>query len=234
DDDVIDQPAFEAASPSPDRDLDPVLLNISAGCEEQPTARHRADQPILPPLIESLPVRCFAGLDPRLAEDAVLEAALSLVGARCVPHPGDVGPREPADRRIERREVEADGTAVSCQCGCPPLAGLKQGRLVVLLDHAVAALAEVLRRIGLAFFPTKPLEAQPLAMTAMRAGDEEAALVGRLVLALDPRDAVDRRRRRQEDLRPPREGTRAGLGERDGISFLFGRTRIGIDLVQKQ
>jgi hypothetical protein len=33
---VIDQPALQAPAPGPDRDLDPVLLHIGAGGEEQP------------------------------------------------------------------------------------------------------------------------------------------------------------------------------------------------------
>ena len=71
-------------------------------------------------------------------------------------------------------------------------------------------------------------------MIAIRTGDEKSALIGRLVFALDPRDAVDRRRRRQKDFRPPREGARASLGERDGIAFLVGRGGIGGDFVQEQ
>ena len=82
--------------------------------------------------------------------------------------------------------MEADGAAVSRLPGCPPLAGLKQRSLVVFLDRAVAALAEVLCRLGPAFLPAEPLEAEPLAMIAIRTGDEKSALIGRLVCALSP------------------------------------------------
>ena len=86
DDDVIDEPAFEAAAPGPDVDLDAVLLNVGAGGQEQPARRDRADLPSLAALIEPLPVRRLAGLDPGLAEHAVLEAALGLVGGCAASH----------------------------------------------------------------------------------------------------------------------------------------------------
>ena len=82
--------------------------------------------------------------------------------------------------------------------------------------------------------PAQPFEPKPLFFLAMRAGDEETALVGRLVLALDPRQAMNRRRRPQQDLGPPRECAGSGLGQRDRVAFLVGRRRISVDLVQKQ
>src|SRR4051794_37549821 len=97
--DVIDEPTFETAAPGPDIDLDAVLLHVGAGGEEQSTPRNCADLPRLTALIEPLPVRRFAGLNPRQAQHAVLEAALGLVGdLRSLPHPGDIRPRKPANR----------------------------------------------------------------------------------------------------------------------------------------
>src|SRR5690606_8270829 len=45
--DVIDEPAFQPATPGPDIDLDPVLLYVGAGGQEQPARRHRAGCPAL-------------------------------------------------------------------------------------------------------------------------------------------------------------------------------------------
>jgi hypothetical protein len=93
DDDVVDEPAREPATPGPDRDFDAILLDVCARREKQAAARHRADAPWLATLVEPLPVRRFAGLDPGFAEDAVLEAAFGFVARlRGFPHPGDVSP----------------------------------------------------------------------------------------------------------------------------------------------
>src|SRR6202043_4208646 len=77
---VVDEPAGQAAAPGPDRDLDAVLLDVRAGGQEQAAARHRADAPGFAPLVEPLPIGRFPGLDPGLAEDTILEAALGLTG----------------------------------------------------------------------------------------------------------------------------------------------------------
>src|SRR5690606_23632028 len=107
--DVIDEPAFEAAPPGPDVDLDPVLLHVGAGGQEQAAPRHRARGPGLTTVVESAPVRRLAGLDPGLAEDGVAEGADRLVRPLGrLPRPSDPLPAQPADRRVERREVEAD------------------------------------------------------------------------------------------------------------------------------
>src|SRR5690606_25786298 len=148
---------------------------------------HRADGEVLAPLVEPLPVGRLAGLDPGLTEHAVLEAAPGLVGGGRLPHAPDRLPGEPADRRVERREVEADRRRIGRLGRRPPLAGDQHRRLVVLLKRAVAGLAQVVRRLRLALVPLQPLEPEPLAMTTMGAWHEEAALVGRLVLALDAR-----------------------------------------------
>ena len=109
DDDMIDEPALQPAAPGPDVDLDAVLLHVGAGGQEQPALRHRARGPALAPVVEPPPVRRLAGLDPGLAEDGVAEGADRLVRAlRRLPRPRDPLPAQPADRRVERREVEAD------------------------------------------------------------------------------------------------------------------------------
>ena len=79
DDDVIDEPAFQAATPGPDIDLDPVLLHVGSGCQEQPACWHRAGFPAFAPVVEPLPVGRFPGLDPCLAEDRVAERLDRLV-----------------------------------------------------------------------------------------------------------------------------------------------------------
>ena len=123
DHDVIDQPAFEPPTPGPDIDLDAVLLDVGARRQEQAAARHRADLPGFAALIEPLPIRRLAGLDPGLAQHAVLEAALGLVGGGGFPEAGDVLPGQPPDRRIERRDVKSDGAGVLRLRGRTPLAG---------------------------------------------------------------------------------------------------------------
>ena len=77
--DVIDQPAFQPPTPGPDVDLDPVLLHIGPGGQEQPARWHRAGFPALAPVIEPLPVRRFPGLDPGFAKDRVTERLDRLV-----------------------------------------------------------------------------------------------------------------------------------------------------------
>jgi len=73
DHDVIDEPAFQPATPGPDIDLDPVLLHVGPGGQEQPARWHGAGCPALAAVVEPLPVRGFPGLDPCLAEDRVAE-----------------------------------------------------------------------------------------------------------------------------------------------------------------
>src|ERR1700738_1934749 len=106
--------------------------------------------------------------------------------------------------------------------------------LVALLDRSLTGLAGIVRGLGLCLLPAQPLDPERLVMTAMRARSEEPPRVARLELALDARDAMDRRGRGEKDFRPPREGARARLGERDGVAFLAGGRRIGIDLVEKK
>ena len=130
--------------------------------------------------------------------------------------------------------MEADRAGIGAFRGGPPLAGLEHGGLVVLLDPAVAGLAYIVCGLGLALVPAQPLELEPLHVPAMRARHEVAALVRGLVLPLDPREPLDRRRRGEEHLAPPRERARPRLGQRNRIAFLVGRGRIGIDLVEKQ
>ncbi len=115
-----------------------------------------------------------------------------------------------------------------------PLAGHHEGRLVMFLDPAITSFARIVRRVRLTLFPAQTLEAEPLAVIAMRASHEVAPLVAGLELALDPRHAMDRRCRGEKNLRAPGEGARASLRECDGVAFLVGGRRIGVDLVEKQ
>src|SRR5690606_28956428 len=139
-------------------------------------SRHRAECPILAPLVEPLPVWRFTGLDPGLAEHAVLEAAPGLVGGRRLPQAGDLRPAHPADRRVERRDVEPDRAGIPRLGHRPPLAGGKHCRLVVLLDPTIAGGAYIMCRLGPALVPAQPLESEPLHLPAVRAGHEVAAL----------------------------------------------------------
>ena len=130
--------------------------------------------------------------------------------------------------------MEADGAGILRLRGRAPLAGREHRGLVVLLDPAVAGGTYIMCGLGPALVPAQPLEPEPLHVPAMRARHEIPALVRGLVFALDAREPLDRRRRAEQDLRPPREGARARFGERDRIAFLVGRGRIGIDLVEEQ
>ena len=194
DDDVIDEPAFQAATPGPDIDLDPVLLDVGPGGQEQPARWHRAGCPALAPVVEPLPVGRFAGLDPGLAEDRVAERLDRLVRPlRRVPCPHDPLPAQPADRRIERREVIPDRGRIGGSGGRPPFAALQHRRLVVLRDGRLAALAVIFRRLRAALLPAQPVELQPLHRAAMRARHEEPPLVAGLVFPLDPAQPPDGR-----------------------------------------
>lgn len=84
--------------------------------------------------------------------------------------------------------------------------------------------------LWLSLVPAQSLELQLLHVPAMRARHEIAALVGGLVFPLDPGDAMDRRRRPEQDLRTPREGRRPRLRERNRIALLTGAG----DIVKKQ
>jgi len=109
----------------------------------------------------------------------------------------------------------------------------KHGRLVMLGDGPFAALAMILRRLRPPLLPAQPLELEPLHRAAMRTRHEVASLIRRLELALDARQPPDRGRRDQQHLAPMREGQRPGFGQRDRITFLVRRGRIGIDLVEE-
>ena len=136
DDDMIDEPALQPAAPGPDVDLDAVLLHVGAGGQDQPALGHGAGRPALAAVVEPPPVRRLAGLDPGLAEDGVAEGADRLVRALGrLPRPGDPLPAQPARRRVERREVEADRRRVGRGRRRPPLAALEHRRLVVLGDR---------------------------------------------------------------------------------------------------
>ena len=108
------------------------------------------------------------------------------VGLRRQPLARDLLPAFPAQRRIERREVEADGMRIGRNGGRAPLPALKHSGLVVLGDGLLAALAMIGRRFRLALGPAQALKTQPLHRAAMRAGHEIAPLVRCLELPLDP------------------------------------------------
>ena len=108
-DDVIDEPALQPATPSPDIDLDAVFLHVRTGSQEQPACgdlRREGN----PPVGQTLPFRGFAAFNPCLTQQRVARGAQHLVGALgSQPVPCDLFPAFPADRRIEGREVEPDG-----------------------------------------------------------------------------------------------------------------------------
>src|ERR1700720_2931689 len=134
---VVGEPAGQAAAPGPDRDLDPVLLDVRAGGQEQAAARHRADAPGFAPLVEPLPIGRFPALDPGLAEDPILEAVPRLIGClRGLPHPGDAGPGQPAGWRIEGGQMKPDGAGIRRRGGRLPAACGHHRGLVAFLDRS--------------------------------------------------------------------------------------------------
>ena len=163
DNEVIDQPAFQPAAPGPDIDLDPVL-------SERPRQRSGTSPPSgtvpassLALVRQALPVRRLARLDPGLAEDRVAKRLDRLIRPLgCIPSSHDPLPAQPADRRIERREVIADGIRVRRRGGCSPFASLQHRRLVMLGDGLLAALAVIFRCLGTPLLPTQSFELQPL------------------------------------------------------------------------
>lgn len=234
DHDVVDEPAFQTTAPGPDIDLDTVLLDVGPGRQEQPARRHRAGRPALAPVVEPLPVRGFSGLDPGLAEDGVPKRLDRLVRPlRRVPSPHDPLPAQPADRRVERREVIPDRGRIGGRGGRPPFAAFQHRRLVVFRDCRVAPLAVIFRRLRAALLPAQPVELQPLHRAAVLARHEEPALITGLVLALDPAQPPYGWGRDQKHLAPMGEGQRPRLGQRDRIAFLVGRGGIGVDLVKE-
>ena len=97
----------------------------------------------------------------------------------------------------------------------------------------LAALASVSGRVGLTLIPAQAFKLQPLHVAAVWTGHEIPALVGRLELALDPRESPDRWCRHHEDFAPVREGGGPCLGQGDRVAFLVRRGGIGVDLVEK-
>ena len=81
--------------------------------------------------------------------------------------------------------------------------------------------------------PARQLELEILLLAAVRARHEEPPLIRRLVLPLDPRQPLDRRRRHLKHLAPPGEGPRARFRQRHRLAFLIGRRRIGVDIVER-
>ena len=59
--DVFDQPAFQTPAPGPDVNLDPVLLHIRPGGQEQSQVGHGCRE-YLAVIRQALPLRCIARL----------------------------------------------------------------------------------------------------------------------------------------------------------------------------
>ena len=110
---VIDQPAFQPAAPGPDIDLDPVFLHVGAGGQEQaPSGTVPGFQSSFTPCR-----RCQSGASPvsnQVSPRIVFRNARIASSLPCaVSHARAIRvPAEPAHRRIERREVIADGQRV--------------------------------------------------------------------------------------------------------------------------
>jgi hypothetical protein len=158
-DEMVDEPAFQAATPGPDGNLDAIFLHVGVGGEEQAAQRHGVDPPILAPLVEPLPIGCLAGLRPGLTQHGVDEAALRLVRRLTgFPLPGDPLPRQPADRAVQAGEVKADRQRIDRRRRRPPLALGQHLRLVMLGDRPLAGLAVI----------RPPFPADPSASAATR------------------------------------------------------------------
>jgi hypothetical protein len=103
-------------APSPDDhlDLDPVLLDIDTGGQEQTPLGHDTDPVALAPLVQALPLRRLGLLLERQSEDRVDEA-LHEVGRLLglLVNLRGIGPAKPAHRAIKAGEVEPGGPPIS-------------------------------------------------------------------------------------------------------------------------
>src|SRR6266511_528601 len=103
----------------------------------------------------------------------------------------------------------------------------------MLGDWCFATFADVGRRLRPALLPSEPLELEPLTLSAVRTRYKVPPLVRGLVLTLDPRQPLDRRRRGEKYLAPPRKRPRPGFRQRHWIALVVGRRRVGVDLVEE-
>src|SRR5512132_2937571 len=104
----------------------------------------------------------------------------------------------------------------------------------MLGDQCFATFTDVGRRLRLALLPPQPLELQPLTLSAVRTRYKEPPLDRPLVFPLNPRQPLDRRRRGEEHLAPPRERPRPGFRQRHWIALVISRRRVGVDLVEER
>src|SRR3546814_6569594 len=87
--------------------------------------------------------------------------------------------------------------------------------------------------LWLATLPAKLLKPQPLAVVAMRARHEVAALVRRFELVLHCTGPGNRWGRDDQDLAPGK-GAGARFGQRDRVAFTFHIQRVAIHLIEEQ
>src|SRR5579885_2290475 len=230
---VIDRPRFLAAPPRDNLDFDPILLNIRARREEQPAMRHAADLVRFPAVIKFLPLRSLAEHRPRLAENRVDEHLQQRrILLRLLELLSRVGPREPAYRRVQARQMEASRATIARRA-LAPFTTRQHPLLLVVVDLLPAVLANVNRILRFALRPPELRELQYLELAARWARDPVAPLVAFLKRRLDPAQPRDLRRRNQEDL-PPRKGSRARRRQVDRVAFAFHIARISVHFVQEQ
>ncbi len=105
----------QLSSPRPQAQIE---TSIRSFCTSAPAVRNSPPcgtvprRNVLAALVEPLPVGRLAGLGPGLAQHGVDEGPLGLVrGLAGLPLAGDPLPRQPADRRVEARQMKADRTA---------------------------------------------------------------------------------------------------------------------------
>ena len=111
---VAHGPRLEAA-PIPDHlDLDPVLLHVGAGDEEEDAAGHRADLVALPPVVQPPPVGRLVLFGKRQSQHEVHERAeQARVALRLLVLLRDPGPTRAPDERVRLPDAEADRVAVA-------------------------------------------------------------------------------------------------------------------------
>src|SRR5918996_884005 len=104
---VVDRPALLASAPGDHLDLDPVLLHVDPGGNEEARVGHHTDAVILAPLVQPLPLGRLGLLLERQPQHRVDEP-LHEVGRllRLLIHLGGIGPAEPPGRAVEAGEVE--------------------------------------------------------------------------------------------------------------------------------
>src|SRR4029077_8545337 len=133
-----------AFAPPDDGRLEPVVLHVDAGGATDHVGRQLLAVPLLAPALQCRRVERLAlPILPGLAEthvDPALELFRMIFGGHKITR--GRGPREPAERTVERRQVKTDYPGIVARGrGPPPFSGGQHGVLMAFLNQCAAAIA---------------------------------------------------------------------------------------------